>query len=353
MNLKIVPICALLLSPLLMGAAENDSDNEYTKEEEITKLNGINFGFEINKDCFKDGNLTFDLNVASISRFNTIYNVQFTFKSDLGSFSTENYRFIRSSEYDEGLGGRTQQQVIVPLEKIDLNIEIICTYSGQLDYGKTTTYSFSSYLSNLSEVVKMTGDRTEVYDSLSLNYWQLKSTKIIIDNKALSDSLYSEYYYRLDFKELIFKFKGTYSFSAESIEFDFYDPKHKFDGVYENSLIEDFKKVPLNYKNTGEGVLFSGTKTNYLNEENNEMSGRKNTKNRKEINNLYFPYQNIDDYKNTPIRLYINGFGKNKINLSFIGNYVMEETMHTNDEYKLSSTNEAIYTNDTLEEKTL
>ena len=353
MNLKIVAICSLLLAPLMIGAAESENENEYKKVEEIPKLNGINFGFEINKDCYYDDNLTFDLNILGISNFNTIYHVQFAFKSDLGSFITENYQFIRSSEYDEGNGGRTQQKIIVPANKIDLNTEIICTYSGELSYNETTTLSFSSNISNLGETLKLSGDKTEIYDSLILNYWQLTTSKLIVDTKALSDSLYSDYYYRLDFNKLIFKFKATYSFSAKSIEFDFYDPKHKFDGVYENSTIEEFKKISLSYKNTGEGVIFSSLESNYLNEENNEMSGRKNAKNRIEVNNLYFPYQNIDDYKNTPIRLYINEFGASKLNISFIGNYLMEETMHDDKEYVLSSKNEGVFTNDTLEEVTI
>jgi hypothetical protein len=350
MNLKIVAMCSLLLAPLLMGAKENENESEYKKVQEISKLNGINFGFDINKDCYKDDNLSFDLNIVGISNFNTIYNIQFAFRSDLGTFITENYQFIRSSEYDEGNGGRTQKKVVVPLDKIDLNTEVTCTYSGEFSYNQKTTFSFTSNISNLSQTLKLSGDKTEIYDSLNLNYWELITTKLIVDNKSLAESLYSDYYYRLDFKNLIFKFNATYSFSAKSIEFDFYDPKHKFDGVYENSTTEDFKKISLSYKNTGEGVFFSSLETKYLNEDNNEMSGRKNTKNRTEVSNLYFPYQNIEDYKNTPIRLCINEFGTSKLNLSFIGNYLMEETIHGETEYELSNKNEGVFTNDTLEE---
>lgn len=353
MNLKIVTICSLLLAPLLMGVAESENENEYMKVEEIPKLNGLNFGFEINKDCYYNNNLTFDLNIIGISNFNTVYHVQFAFISNSSSFVTENYQFIRSSEYDEGNGGRMQQKVVVPLEKIDSDTEIICTYSGELSYNDPTTFSFSSRISNLGKTLRLSGEKTEIYDSLILNYWELKTSKLIVDTKALADSLYSDYYYRLDFNKLVFKFKATYSFSAKSIEFDFYDPKHKFDGVYENSTIEDFKEVTLSYKNTGEGVVFSSLETNFLNEENNEMSGRKNIKNRTEVSNLYFPYQNIDDYKNTPIRLYINEFGTSKLNISFIGNYLMEETIHGDNEYVLTNKNESVFTNDTLEEVTI
>lgn len=169
--------------------------------------------------------------------------------------------------------------------------------------------------------------KSAVYETKNIGFYgdgvTMKGITEKFDFTSIGDYLDIDYYYRINIKDIFFKYQSVFSFSCSSINLRFEDRENLFPYLIHNDYIVS---VPLKTTSSGEKVSLNYKNYFYVNKRTLQLSNTSGT-GFTLSSNFYLPINGKKVFNNKLLYLDFTGLGSSNITVSFPVRYVADRSL--------------------------
>ena len=197
---------------------------------------------------------------------------------------------------------------------------------------KSTRAILSTYSATIYPVsqpsVSYISLKQDVYQTKNIGfYWDGETMQGITekyDFRSISDYFDVDYYYRMDLKDIFFKYESMFQLQYNSINLRFEDRDNLF--PFFNHDASKNIVIPLKIETNGTRVNLKFNKTFYINKRTLQISDTYRT-GFVTTQYFYLPVNGKKRFNNKTIYLDINGLGKSQLTTSFPIRYLVDKSL--------------------------